>query len=176
MRRSGSMVDFGVLKDRVDFRVLKEHEWPTLRDVRLTALKDSPDTFLTTYDRELEFDEALWCTEFDRGDWIVGTLGGKSMCLAGLVKAAEIGTNERYIEYMWVDPLHRRSRVAATMLEFVFDYARGLAVRRIYLYVLDGNEPAFKLYEGIGFRKTNKINWLDAKPGRFEQRMVRELT
>jgi ribosomal protein S18 acetylase RimI-like enzyme len=170
------MVDFGVLKDDVDFRVLNEHEWFTLRNIRLTALKDSPDMFLATYDRELEFDEAVWRDEFVRGHWVIGTLDGKPMCLAGLVKAPEITSRDRYIEYMWVDPLYRRSRVAVKMLEFVFDYARLAGLRRIYLYVLDGNEPAFMLYKGVGFRKTKKINRLDAKPGRFERRMVRTLT
>ena len=62
----------------LDIRRLGRDEWPALRDIRLTALLGSPDSFLSTYDKEKNFDNTKWAKEFDRGEWYVGFRDGRA--------------------------------------------------------------------------------------------------
>ena len=64
---------------QMQLKVLSEDQWPVLRDVRLIALKDSPDCFLSNYDREFTYDEPRWRAEFERGEWIVAVESGSAV-------------------------------------------------------------------------------------------------
>ena len=41
-------------------RVLQEADWQTYRDMRLTALEESPEAFAAAYATEKTYEEALW--------------------------------------------------------------------------------------------------------------------
>jgi ribosomal protein S18 acetylase RimI-like enzyme len=45
----------------------------------------------------------------------------------------------------------------------------------VYLWVLDGNEPAARLYKSAGFISTSLRQPLPADPGRSEQQMLLNL-
>jgi ribosomal protein S18 acetylase RimI-like enzyme len=76
-----------------------------------------------------------------------------------------------YLEYMWVAPKCRRSGLALRMLAVVLDRLRARGVRTVYLWVLDGNEPAARLYKSAGFVSTSLRQPLPADPGRSEEQM-----
>ena len=57
-----------------------------LRDIRLSALAESPHAFLATYEREKAYSEDQWRAEFTRGDWIVGFLDGRPAGLLGVTQ------------------------------------------------------------------------------------------
>jgi hypothetical protein len=41
-------------------RRVNHDEWPLLKDVRLRALADSPESFGSSFEREVAFDDAIW--------------------------------------------------------------------------------------------------------------------
>jgi RimJ/RimL family protein N-acetyltransferase len=155
------------------FRYLRVEEWRNLREIRLRALSDSPETFLATFEREDNYNESEWQSEFERGDWIVGFADGEPVSLVGVTYAPK--ERKHYIEYMWVAPPHRESGVAKEMLDFVFAGLRNADVAEVFLWILDGNEPAALLYKKKGFAPTSRSHKLKAKPGRTEQQMKFEL-
>ncbi len=158
----------------VNFRELEAADWDSLRDIRLRALHDSPDNFLATYRRERQFEESTWRAELRRGRWIVGTLNAP-ISLVGLIPYEKESGSELYLEYMWVAPEHRRAGIAKKMLDYVIDVIDD-QIKTIYLYVLDGNDPATWLYKRVGFVCTaGPQPLLEAKPGRFEQLMQLDL-
>src|SRR2546423_10877743 len=55
------------------FRVetLTKNEWRRLRDIRLTALRQSPRSFLATYGDEKTYGRKRWRSEFERGEWSI---------------------------------------------------------------------------------------------------------
>lgn len=130
-------------------------EWATLRDIRLTALRDSPGAFLATYEREKEYVEDQWRAEFIRGDWHIGIIDGRAVSLLGTTRTPDTPADQCYLEYLWVSPGHRRSHIASRMLGIVLSRLQAAGLRTAFLYVLDGNENAQQLYQRAGFVSTN---------------------
>jgi ribosomal protein S18 acetylase RimI-like enzyme len=159
-----------------DIELLPPDKWFWLRDIRLAALQDSPLAFLATYDEEKDYEEIQWRAEFSRGEWYVKVLDGKPVSLLGATWEPDVPADERYVEYLWVSPVCRRSGIARSMLTDVLERLKASGVRMVYLWVLDGNEIAVRLYQRVGFVSTNHRLALPAHPARGEERMRRDRT
>ena len=123
-------------------RQLTPDQWPELRQIRLTALVDSPDMFLSSYELEKGYTDAKWENEFKRGDWYAGYVEGKPICVMGVTKWPGMAAYECYVEYMWVSPNFRRSGVARSMLSAVLSNLRDAGYQTVFLWVLNGNDVA----------------------------------
>jgi ribosomal protein S18 acetylase RimI-like enzyme len=158
-----------------DVKPLRPDEWPTLRGIRLSALRESPDAFLATYERENAYKEDRWQQEFSRGQWWVGYLGVEAISLLGVTREPDTPPDECYLEYLWVAPEQRRSGIALTMLNAILGRLRASGVRTVYLWVLDRNEAARSLYKRVGFVSSNHSQPLPERPDRTEERMQLDL-
>src|SRR6266566_2362799 len=154
-----------------DIRLLSQHEWRMLQDVRLSALQEAPHAFLSTYEREKSFCEDQWRAEFVRGDWRIGIREIRPISLLGATRGPDTPTDECYLEYMWVAPEYRRSGVAFSMLTYVLDRLRAAGMQTVFLWVLEGNEIAMRLVTRAGFVSSNYRQPLAAHPGRSEELM-----
>jgi ribosomal protein S18 acetylase RimI-like enzyme len=152
-------------------QLLTRDDWHELREVRLSALSDSPRAFLSSYDRELAYGEKEWRTEFSRGHWNIGICQGTTVGLLGATREPGMPANERYLEYLWVSPECRRSKVASRLLRAVLKSLCDAGVRIAWLWILDGNDPALQLYKRFGFFSTSERQPLPADPERSEERM-----
>jgi ribosomal protein S18 acetylase RimI-like enzyme len=159
----------------LQLRRLRSREWRVLRDVRLNALRESPQSFLARYAQEKKYGKKRWRSEFGRGDWIVGKLDGRPVCLTGVTRESGAPPDQRYLEYVWVAPNLRRQRVAFGMLTDVIGKLQKSGVRTVFLWILDGNDPAQLLYKQLDFITTNQRMPLDADPERCEERLRRDL-
>ncbi len=155
----------------LDIKLLGPDEWPTLRDVRLSALLDSPRSFLSQHDLERAYDETRWRVEFTRGDWYVGLREGQTISLLAVTRERDAPPHQCYLEFLWVSPEYRRSNVATRMLRAILDQLKKDGNRTAFLWVLDGNDSAVRLYEKIGFVTTNLIQPLPEQPDRSEEQM-----
>jgi len=165
-----------VVSTLVEFKVevLTEADWSLLQDLRLTALKDYPTAFLSSYEREEAYDEQRWRQEFERGEWNIILTDGRRAGLLGVTRLPHMPLQECYLEYMWVDPEFRRCGVASMLLRTVLDRLRDLGVDTVLLYVLAGNDDATRLYKRFGFHYTNECQELPDHPaGREEQMRLR---
>ena len=61
------------------------------------------------------------------------------------------------------------------MLQTILERLKKDGIRTAFLWVLDGNDTAVRLYEKIGFAKTNFIQPIPDLPERTEERMRIEL-
>lgn len=159
-----------------DIKSLSSDEWLKLRDIRLTALGESPDSFLSTLAREKSFTEEKWRAEFIRGSWNVGYADGRPVSLVGITREPDTPMDQCYLEYVWVAPTLRHQGVAFAMLNEVLAQLRESGVRTVFLWVLDGNDVAMRLYERVGFTRNNHRQPLAARPGRSEERLWLELS
>jgi ribosomal protein S18 acetylase RimI-like enzyme len=160
------------LKFMPDIRLLNADEWVKLRNIRLAALQESPQAFLSTYERENVYDADRWRAEFIRGNWYTGIVAGRSVSLLGVTREPGMPVHECYLEYMWVSPEHRRSGMAIGMLTMVLERLRAADVRTVFVWVLDGNGAARNLYERIGFVDSNHRQALAERPDRSEERLI----
>lgn len=159
-----------------DIRLLTADEWVELRSIRLAALQESPQSFLSTYQREILYDADRWRAEFTRGKWYIGTIADRPVGLLGVTRESEVPVHECYLEYLWVSPEYRRSGVALGMLTAVFERLRAAAIRTVFVWVLDGNEAAGYLYERIGFVRSSHRQLLAARPGLSEEKLILTLS
>jgi ribosomal protein S18 acetylase RimI-like enzyme len=150
-------------------KLLVPDEWTVLRDMRLAALHESPHSFLATFEREETFGEPQWRAEFGRGDWTVSIEDNEHTAIVGCTQETGAPDYERYLEYLWVAPQWRNRGVARTMVAAVLDRLRSSGVRTAYLWVMDGNDAAVRLYKSVGFVSSNRRQ--PARPGRTEERM-----
>jgi ribosomal protein S18 acetylase RimI-like enzyme len=158
-----------------DFLLLASDDWSRLRRIRLTALHESPQAFLARHEQERAYGESRWRAEFARGDWIIGLLDGRPVSLIGTTREPHTPPDQCYIEYLWVAPECRRSGIASGLLTTVLDRLRECGIQTAFLWVLDGNEAAFRLYKQHGFVSTNRREPLAADPARSEELLKLDL-
>lgn len=162
----------------VVFRQLANEDWRRLRDIRLNALRESPDYFLSEYSKEQEFSAERWRAEFSRGEWTIGSIDGQDVCLLGVTREEHTPPSECWLEYMWVDPAYRSRGIAFILVAHALNRLFQNGVKLIRLWVLDGNNRAVSLYKSLRFEFNGTEEPLDdfGKPGRREQQMDLALT
>jgi ribosomal protein S18 acetylase RimI-like enzyme len=162
----------GAAASQLQWWVLNENQWRTLRGARLTALKESPQSFLSRYEVEANFGERRWRDEFSHGEWIIVGEEGKAIkALIGVVRGYDIPSADRYLEYLWVSPGLRRSKLATNLINAVLRRLEASGTGAVWLWILDGNEPARELYNKCGFITTGERHRPQANPSLWEERM-----
>ena len=150
---------------------MDEGEWGTLRAVRLAALRESPEAFLSSHSEEEAFEEQKWRAEFMRGEWTIEIRNDEPIALVGVTREQGTPPDECYLEYMWVSPGFRRRGVATDLIKAVLRCLLNRGFVTIWLWVLDGNEPARRLYEKCGFISTGLTQRPRRSPSRSEELM-----
>lgn len=143
-------------------RRIRPDEGLQFRKIRLRALADAPDAFGTTLAEAQAQTDAYWhqrvaaSASSNTRFLAIAKVGDKWVGVAGGMFEDE-NTEVAEIVSVWVDPDHRRSGVAAALLETVTDWARGRGAKRLHLWVTETNEPARKLYRRVGFIETGEM-------------------
>jgi ribosomal protein S18 acetylase RimI-like enzyme len=155
--------------------VLTENDWHRLRDVRLTALSADPTAFLSSHATELAYDEQRWRREFSRGEWHVIVTGspspGPGLGLIGVTRVPGMSPQECFLEYFWIAAGIRGAGVGSLLLGSVLDRLRDAGVRTVWLWILDGNDDAMRLYKRFGFQSTAERQPLPDDPDRSEEKL-----
>lgn len=145
-------------------------EWRELRDIRLRALTDSPDSFASTLDRELTFAEAEWQWRIANGYNVIAR-GSEPVGLAG----GYLHDGVPELIAMWVQPESRGAGVAEQLVEAIADWAGEQDADRLTLWVVDGNQRAERLYRRLGFARTGDAQPVPGNPALTEVKMARPL-
>jgi ribosomal protein S18 acetylase RimI-like enzyme len=155
--------------------VLTEDEWPRLQSIRLTALREDPSAFLFSHEKELAYGEQEWRQEFSRGQWYIMVSDYKEIGLLGVTREEAASEQKYYLEYLWVAPDFRQAGRASSLLRTALARLRASGVRTVWLYILDGNEPAMRLYRTFGFQSANKRLLLPDHPAGGEELLTLSL-
>lgn len=156
-------------------RQLSSGDWRVLSRIRLEALRDSPSAFLAEYKKEELFHHRKWRREFKRGDWYVGVTEAnpddQPISLLGITREPATPGHECFLEYVWVASGHRCRGVAFEMVSQVLEHLKRSGVRTVFLWILDGNDGAMRLYKRLGFVSCNIRQPLPNRPDVSEERM-----
>ena len=162
----------------MSIRFLSASEWRLLRSARLDALQESPTSFLSTFAQERQYGPPHWRAELAIGTWLVGTGdddSAQAQALLGATPGTDIPAADRYLSYLWVARPARGRGLGTTLVTEMLTHLRDHDVRRVWLWVLDGNADADRLYRRLGFRSTGLRQPLDRDPLRSEERLLMEL-
>jgi RimJ/RimL family protein N-acetyltransferase len=135
----------------IEIRRLTSADAAAYRDVRLAALRDSPEAFGSTFVRENAQPLAWFCDRL-RNSQVFGAYRSTDLLgIAGLViREGEKERHKSLLVGMYVRPDSRNAGVGRQLVEAVIDHARD-QVEVIQLSVVSGNERARRLYARLGF-------------------------
>jgi ribosomal protein S18 acetylase RimI-like enzyme len=138
----------------VTVKALEGEDWQAFREVRLAALRESPEAFASTYEEELEFDEDLWRARLARSERLLACDGDEAVGIASLGQAEEEGVAELF--GMWVTPSRRGSGVAWELTHAAALHARAAGRWALKLWVSTDNGRAVAFFSSYGFRPTDQ--------------------
>ena len=137
-------------------RRFSHQEWNIYKDLRLSALTDSPDAFGRTLAEELDRSDTEWsnrlssCSESNWDLPLVAEVDNKPIGLVwGRIEINNHAVANLY--QMWVASSHRRIGIGQMLLEKVIAWARAKDATYLDLSVTFGDSPAMRLYTRTGF-------------------------
>lgn len=137
-------------------RVLNEDEWPSYRDVRLRALRESPEFFVASAEEEAAFDDAVWQDRMVRSRRILAEEG------EAVIGVVSVGTGHRTkipgageLFALWVEASRRGTGVARKLMEKAAVVARDEGLRQLVYWVGTDNGRAVAFASSFGFRPTD---------------------
>jgi GNAT superfamily N-acetyltransferase len=151
-------------------------DWPTMRDIRLTALRDAPDAFAATHQEEAAFAEADWQARITGGGTFLAYL--PEVCASepvGMAAGFRPAPKVTELVAMYVRPPARGRGVGQALIEAVIDWAAKQHTSSVHLWVNETNSHARLLYERSGFMLTGDRQPLPANPSLIELAMTRTL-
>jgi ribosomal protein S18 acetylase RimI-like enzyme len=150
-------------------------DWRSHRDLRLEMLTAAPDAFLTRYDDVAGFDEATWRERIAGQCHFQARLDGEVVGSVGVWDDPDTPDDAATLVAMYVTPAARGTGVAERLVEAVFEEAARRGQTRVVLEVTEGNEPATRLYERMGFTYDGTRHPLPHTPDLYERGMERAL-
>ncbi|MGY4479953.1 N-acetyltransferase family protein [Bradyrhizobium sp. USDA 3364] len=136
----------------IEIRRLLPADAALYRDIRLEALRLSPEAFGSAYETESAHPVEWFAARLAGGTVMLGAFRGGG--LAGIVGfIAEQGPKRQHkgaLVGMYVRQQARRAGVGRVLVEAALELA-AQTVELVQLIVVKGNEPAFRLYQSMGF-------------------------
>ena len=149
--------------ESVEIRDLDDSDWAVYRELRLSALQESPDAFVGSYRDERQHDEASWRERIRRAHRFVAESHGTALGVVGLGDH-DLGQDEAggqdpesaEIFDLWVAPEARALSVARALVATACRTAAAEGRERVYFWVVPDNVPALAFATSLGFHPTSR--------------------
>ena len=125
------------------------------RKVRLESLKNSPESFASSYEEEKDFSVDEFLTQIQLNDsFTYGAFAEEE--LVGIITLYKDELNKlshrAHIGAMYVSPAKRSLGLGKLLMEAAIKKAKEIeGVEQVYLAVVSTNEAAKRLYSSLGF-------------------------
>jgi ribosomal protein S18 acetylase RimI-like enzyme len=150
----------------VDVRLLSPDEWQVAREARLAALRNAPESLLPRQPHESSWTEESWRRSCETGLWAVAEDADLIIGLARLAREYPAA----HVESVWTHPGHRRRGVASALVRELVAVERKRGPGDVFVWVIQPNPAALRLYMSLGFEPTGELQPLDGL-GRVEERL-----
>jgi RimJ/RimL family protein N-acetyltransferase len=139
----------------IEVRALGPDDWKVRRDLRLTALQESPDAFISTYEQARERNEAGWRAWPSPGAVYGAWLASEPVGIVGIAPVPDAdGVGELFT--MWVAPAARGTGVADALIRSAIEWAASSGLHGVGLEVAPGNPRAERVYARHGFVRSEE--------------------
>jgi len=151
----------------IESRRATEDDVALFKEIRLKALKDSPDAYGSTYEASIQRTESSWLeqlattTSGDLRNTQFAFDGDNCIGIAALYREADAPAGA--IIMMWVAPEYRGTAAASTLVQSLLDWAKKAGHDSVSLSVTDTNDRAIQFYKNCGFELTGESVDVDAK-------------
>ena len=138
----------------IHVRALGEEDWPQFRDIRLMALRDSPDAFVAARADEEALEEQVWRDRMRRARRLVAERDGTPVGVVSLGQGDPGLATRAELFGLWVAPEGRGSGVAWKLVEAGAAQALADGRRSLGFWVGTSNGRAVAFASSFGFRPT----------------------
>jgi ribosomal protein S18 acetylase RimI-like enzyme len=134
-------------------------DWQVLRDAVLECLTVSANAFLIDLRQVVHQTPEFWQSKLGSAQWAVVRRGEEILGIAAAKAPAEtddyaLPGKACFIESVWIDPELRQQGVGERLVTYLIDQQRQVGITDFYLWVVNGNDPAIRLYERMQFKQT----------------------
>ncbi|MEK4231259.1 GNAT family N-acetyltransferase [Solibacillus sp. FSL H8-0538] len=140
----------------MNIRLLTASDAESYWELRVQALKQSPEAFLMTYEEELHQENPInkyAQTLQSESRYTYGVFNGEELIGVGTLqveKPLKI-RHKANILAMYVSQNHRGSSIGKTLMRHLIEKAKSLELEQLHLTVVSNNHTAEKLYSSLGF-------------------------
>lgn len=152
---------------------LPSDKWHLYRDMRLSALKNTPTAFASSFEQEKQFNEEVWRQNIDNmwfavsHDQLIGMVG---LLLIEQKNNTHIG----YLVSLWVLPEFQKRKAGQALIRELQNFATKNNLIKIALEVTASNREAVGLYEKMGFKKIKLLKNNLLKDGKYLDEFLME--
>jgi ribosomal protein S18 acetylase RimI-like enzyme len=139
----------------ISVRALEEGDWQAYRRVRLAALQESPQAFLSTYAEEVTQPEQYWRNRMVRAHQLLAERDGAPLGVAS-VEMIEGDPQSADVCDLWVAPEARNTGIASRLVQAAADQAIRDGRTKLYYWVSTENGRAIGFASNAGFRVTSE--------------------
>ena len=135
----------------IELRRLLPADATNYREIRLDALRDTPDAFSSTYESEKDRPVDAFAARL-RDSLVIGAFNGRQLVgIAGFyVQPGPKHAHKGMLWGMYVRPPHRGTGLGRRLVEAIIRQARR-QVELLQLFVVSDNLAARRLYQKLGF-------------------------
>jgi hypothetical protein len=96
--------------------IVEADNWARIRNIRLRALKENPEAFGGTFEKESAEDEAAWREKFIKNEFLVASIAGQDAAMMYIeVLDGDFGAT-CWIGGCWSDPAYRGKGLFSAMM------------------------------------------------------------
>ncbi len=132
-------------------RLLTSADWQLWKTIRLQALKDSPQSFGSSYEETLRCNDQYFKNMLEKNDVFAAFDGGDIIGCVGFSSLKSAKTAHRGMIWgMYTSLAVRGKGVAKQLMQQVIKHAAN-SVTHLHLHCATGNTAALALYQQLGF-------------------------
>ena len=136
-------------------------------------MKEAPSAFGSTWEREKNRTEEEWRNAVVSRTRFVAESDGQAV---GMASVGEAGPGRAgSVTSFWVHPRARGKGVGDALLLATIESARAAGYGELFLWVVENNDHAQKLYQRHGFQRTGATQLVRPGDDRLEYEMARTL-
>ena len=158
----------------IEIKILSVDELDDFRTIRLSALKQSPKMFGSTYAVEIEKPLNFFENCLSNSTVFGAYHQNKIVGIATLTQ--EIGakfSHKAHLSSVFIEPAFQQKGIASVLLRSVIQYSQQ-HVEQILLTVANDNKPALILYEKLGFQSYGvELKALKDKDGYIDEILMK---
>ena len=139
----------------ITVRTLDEADWQVYRDIRLAALRESPEAFVATHEEESAFDESAWRLRLGRSRRLLAERDDEALGVVSLGQGSDANASAGELFGLWVSPAARGSGVAWRLVQAGAEQARADGRAHLVYWVGTDNGRAVAFASSFGFRPTD---------------------
>jgi ribosomal protein S18 acetylase RimI-like enzyme len=136
-------------------------------------LKEAPSAFGSTWEREKDRTEKEWRNAVVARTRFVAESDGQAVGMASVGEAGPGSAGS--VTSFWVHPRARGKGVGDALLLAAIESARAAGYDELFLWVVEANDHAQRLYERHGFQRTGATQLVRPGDDRLEYEMSRAL-